>query len=428
VNKENLKKLLILSAAWIVTISTAVMGIAPRLMPVFLAVFSLLALASFLYEDKGREALVTNPTILTFLAFGFYLCVNAFWAVNFEVAVGKALLIIGIVLSCMLATHFFFSMSEQMIWRFVRGIVIGVLIGLFFLSIEFLSNHYLTRTLFNETDLSAGKSGTAAFEGLQKLTKLYNHYFNNQISALNIVFWPSLLMATLWRGATLRRITVLLLICLIIPVTFMSDSESAKLALIMGGIAYFATLYSPALMHKMAITAWSLAVVMVVPIVLIAYEFGLQKNTWLPYSARDRVYIWHYSAVRVIEHPFLGIGIRSSRTLRDDFKRNRDASGHKQLQDRPALHTHNSFLQTWHELGAVGAIFLLSIGLLMLQHIRNLTTAIRPYAYATFASAMPIAAFGYGMWQSWLMSTYGWAVIFLLVAMRYRLSSTKHSS
>ena len=80
-----------------------------------------------------------------------------------------------------------------------------------------------------------------------------------------------------------------------------------------------------------------------------------------------------------------------------------------------STHSHSVYLQTWFELGLVGATLLTLLGLAILQAIRALAVPLQRYAYATFASAAIMAASSYGMWQIWFIAMFGLcAVVFAL--------------
>ena len=86
---------------------------------------------------------------------------------------------------------------------------------------------------------------------------------------------------------------------------------------------------------------------------------------------------------------------------------------------RLGRHSHNHYLQIWYELGAVGAVLSLLTGLALLQLMRSMTQSIRPYAYASFVAVSSIAAFGWGLWQTWLLAGYSLTAIFLSFAAQY---------
>jgi O-antigen ligase len=81
-------------------------------------------------------------------------------------------------------------------------------------------------------------------------------------------------------------------------------------------------------------------------------------------------------------------------------------------------HSHNFFLQTWLELGAVGAVLLMLVGLQVIRRLSELAHGIQPYAFATFASAATLMSASYGIWQAWLLALFGLTPILFAVGAR----------
>ena len=121
------------------------------------------------------------------------------------------------------------------------------------------------------------------------------------------------------------------------------------------------------------LTGWVLATMLAVPLAKLPYDVGWQHWTWLPpESVAARFYIWKYSADKTSAHMLTGIGIRGTRDLHLVIPVDpNDPNMGYALKGRAARHPHNVFLQTWLELGAIGAVLLLSIGLAGLWSLRN---------------------------------------------------------
>ena len=79
-------------------------------------------------------------------------------------------------------------------------------------------------------------------------------------------------------------------------------------------------------------------------------------------------------------------------------------------------HSHNVFLQTWYELGAIGAFLFLLAGCGVIGLIARLPAAAQSFILAQFATFFAIAAFSWGVWQSWLMALTGLAPIYAALA------------
>ena len=63
----------------------------------------------------------------------------------------------------------------------------------------------------------------------------------------------------------------------------------------------------------------------------------------------------------------------------------------------------------------MGAMLLMLFGLSIVNAIKRLAGAVQPYAYATFTSAAVVAAFSYGMWQTWFLAMFGFCVVLFSV-------------
>ena len=303
-------------------------------------------------------------------------------------------------------------MSPLQLHRCARGIIIGLLIGMVFLLIEYSTNHAVLNSI------------TKVFPGLIKTihgtSQIPDHHLNPNSTVAILFMWPTFLLALAWQGDMAKKLFVTALLAASLFLLYKTESATAQLAFVFAVLAYLGTLIAPRAIDLIARGLWITAVVGAVPIIMIVHSFGLQNMTSLPYSFRDRLHIWNYTAELVPKNSVLGIGIRSGRSYTKEPSRKIPRTQPPVLVDHQGWHSHNLFLQTWYELGIVGAAFLLAIGLFLLNSISRIELQKRPFAYATFASFTVIAAFGYGMWQSWLLSAYGWAVIFLLIGLQYK--------
>jgi hypothetical protein len=72
-------------------------------------------------------------------------------------------------------------------------------------------------------------------------------------------------------------------------------------------------------------------------------------------------------------------------------------------------------MQTWFELGLIGALLLCAVGLSIVAAIRGLAPRLQRYGLATFATTAAMASVSYGMWQAWFMASFGLcAALFVL--------------
>jgi O-antigen ligase len=120
-------------------------------------------------------------------------------------------------------------------------------------------------------------------------------------------------------------------------------------------------------------------------------------------SGLARLEIWDYMTARIFERPVLGWGLWSAKSVPIGAQR----VEHFLYAGLRGNYPHNQWLQFWLETGALGAGIALAFALFVLARIaRSQAAAIRPFAYAAFASAMTISLANYDIaTDSW------WAAI-----------------
>jgi O-antigen ligase len=79
------------------------------------------------------------------------------------------------------------------------------------------------------------------------------------------------------------------------------------------------------------------------------------------------------------------------------------------------MHSHNDYLQTWYETGAVGALMLLVIGLLVLSSLARSSMQVQPYLYASFATSALLGGTSFSLWQPWFMASFGLTAVFAML-------------
>jgi O-antigen ligase len=190
-------------------------------------------------------------------------------------------------------------------------------------------------------------------------------------------------------------------------VVMLSTHESSKLAFVGAVVAFAGAWLAPRLTGRLVATGWILACLAVLPLALLAHHYNLHNATWLQGTARHRIIIWNYTAEQVLKAPWLGVGARTTYVLGPRTESQIPTAPDEAFKRTLSTHSHSVYLQTWFELGLIGATLLTLLGLSILQAIRELSLDLQPYAYATFAAAALMAASSYGMWQIWFASLFG---------------------
>jgi O-antigen ligase len=143
-----------------------------------------------------------------------------------------------------------------------------------------------------------------------------------------------------------------------------------------------------------------------------AHGSDLHLARWLEHSVRHRIVIWNHTAGEIAKAPLLGIGIDTPRVLRRQGVENAPREPGTDFLLVTSLHSHNAYLQVWHETGAAGAAFLLVFGLLLLRAIAAQPKALQHHLYAMFAACAVLVASSFSIWAPWFMSALALVPIF----------------
>lgn len=401
-------------------IAMAAAMMAPRgtsSMLVILAILPVVVLAG-----KGAVAgLRPVPALLLgLLAFGAYLAVNATWSIDHAEAFGKVayyvvLLAIGHLAACGMA-----RMDDPMLDRLARGALIGILVGAAFLLIEILSGQWIKRTVFNLLPwIRPDPKHVIVTDG--RVTRIGAYVLNRSFAVLCLSLWPALMIARASLPAPAARLVAGLLVACTTIGIFASVHETSMLAIAFSALAFAGMVVAPRIMRPLIVAGWIAATLAIVPIASLSFQAGLHQAQWLPETGRNRIILWGVTAQKVREAPLLGIGVAATKELNERAQPTAEKPKGFTYPLSTGRHSHNIFMQTWYELGAVGAVLLLIVGLLLLHRLSRLPDRHQPYAWAGFTAAVITGAFNWGMWQTWFMAAFGiWAVLTALALERQR--------
>ena len=230
--------------------------------------------------------------------------------------------------------------------------------------------------------------------------------------------WPGLLVLIELTGIRFRTIALTLLFAAIASAIAISEHNSSQVALVGSLVVFLLAWKWRRLAIKALAVLWCAAFVVVVPASFLAYESGLHFADWLPKSARARVILWQYTAEQTLNRPILGAGVNSTPFL---SKQQKEAGPREQPKGfvyprTLGHHSHDLFLQVWHELGSVGALLFAIAGTAVALLIFSLPAVTQPFACAAFAAFALVGAFAWGIWQSWFMCAVALLPIYLRIA------------
>jgi hypothetical protein len=342
---------------------------------------------------------------------------STLWAADRTVAINTA----GTALCLAVATLFLLAATRSQfdqltpLWRrrFLRAIPLGGLAGLAFLLFELATRNALSRGMLTRFPVLMGDRGKGLTISDGTVSDVAGYFINRNVAGVTILAIPVLLAIWLWLEGSRRAAVMGAVVMALLLVVFGSDSETAKLALVLGTLAIV-------LAHRWPRkTMFGLAAALVLGLGLtqtfarLPFQLGLHQAAWLPYSHRDRVLIWDYSAEVAARHPVLGAGVEASRALQQATAKEKKPSGPVVETRRAGWHAHNFYLQTRLELGIVGSLAALVFGLAMLAAASRLHARLVPWGYGLVAATMASAISGWGLWQYWFLAGLGANAVFL---------------
>jgi hypothetical protein len=379
----------------------------------------LLATVALVLSARRRLLDVLTPipaVVAALLGLGAWLVVNASWSVSRAEAYGKVFFYFFVVATVWVAMAALARAEPRAMERSSSRLPLAVGAGAIFLLVEVVLDQPIARFVGTWIPLLRPDSKHAVIvDG--RVVSIGEYRLNRNVAVLCLFLFPALLAARTALPTSLWRVAGVALVAVTALSVFQSEHETSMLALIFAGLTFVGMLWLPTIMRRLVLVGWITATVLVVPLALAAYEAGMHQARWIPETGRNRIILWSKTASEWRKAPLLGVGVAATRDL--DLKAAPNAvrpEGHT-YSLRTGRHAHNVFLQTWYELGALGASLLLIVGLAILGVIRRLPRAQAPYAYAAFVSAVITACFSWGMWQTWFIAAFAATAILLAIAL-----------
>lgn len=388
----------------------------PRSTPGLFALLALPIMTLAVFRGQLERSARLLPLEIVALVFGLYLAVNASWSIDRTEAYGKVAIYFLFATLVSLVVTALPALDTKTATRLRQAIVLAVLVGAVFLAIESAFDQPIKRTVASLLPLlRPPKKHTHVENGW--VTEIGLYVLNRNMAVLSALLWSTLLlMRETLRPALSRIIGAALLVTTAIAV-FRSEHETSMIALVFSCLVFAGFWVTPRAMRVLVAIGWITATLLIVPLAAQAYSAKLYQAEWIPKTGRNRIVLWGVTAAKVAETPILGIGIESTKPLFEESAATAAWPKDHPYPLRTGRHSHNIYMQTWFELGAVGACLLLALGLLVLRAFSRLAEGVQPYAYAGFVSVAVIGAFSWGMWQPWFMATFGlWGVVWLIAA------------
>lgn len=236
-------------------------------------------------------------------------------------------------------------------------------------------------------------------------------YFNR--AALTCLILAVPVIHCLWQEGGGRDRALAGLVGLVVAtLVFASDSEAAKLGLVVMVAARLALAVAPRLTLAATAAAF-LATMALAPAIGPALEAEMPAalRSHLQPSHEVRIDIWETFGEAAMLRPVLGYGFNAAATLDQNPVAQRISQPRRALL--PIGHPHSAPLQAWVDTGLVGAALLAAAGLLLLVRLRRLSPTRAAMPAAFFAGCFAIVVVAHGAWQGW------WIAILALAALLF---------
>ena len=365
----------------------------------FLAIAAALTFAAWLWAERRMPDInvALAATVSLLILYGI---LSAFWTIDPIASLRLALRLFllsaaGLVLCGIVGA----LTSEQR--RFIARIAFsGAVLAVILMYIDLLGDGVIQLNILHEDRADYGRT----------------------VSLLTLVVWALIAQPELHTRPVLAAGAVVI----VAGILFQIPGFAAKVAMLAGLVTLFAAWRFRALFSRIVFALVAITFLLgptlarkfdqpdyYRPLIAAGSEFAQSRWT---VALAHRLHMSGYAATLTLEHPIFGWGLDASRRIpggtdpikaedlgftRGDLSNNAAGWLGRGTAVHLPLHPHNTPLQIWLELGLLGA--LMSCGF-VIYLVRAAAHHRHPAGLALCLSALVIANFSYGAWQSWWLS------------------------
>jgi O-antigen ligase len=406
------RKPLLLRATVAWTLVGAILYLAlPLLAPGVLLLSVAAPLAWRLMAGSGLPSHRPSAPIIALVLAGAYLCINATWSLSPWSARVSLVMLFLFIAAVHLTLRALDDGDADAQRAMARGLYAAMALVGAVLCIEALSGQWLRKQLTMVAPALGPDLRHILVEDGQ-VTFIHAYLLNRNIAALTLLLWPTLLAVVALASTRRQRRWLLAGLAPVVVAILGAEHATSKIAFVGAAAAFGAFLALPRMTERVIAWGWIATILLVVPVATAAFQNELYLSTWIPRTAKHRIVIWGHTSQQIAKAPILGAGIHTARALNatNDYDVARAPGSDFRLTT--GLHSHNGYLQTWYEAGAVGAAFLLVFGLLVLRCLAAAPADAQPYLYATFVACALMGGSSFSLWQPWFMASLGLAAVF----------------
>jgi O-antigen ligase len=385
---------------------------------------ALLALVALTFATLGRIerqnlSFWPSATTITLWASLGYATLSAVWSLDPADALAHTGTALVMLFSAQIVANWLCNQSRERLRFLAFWLLVGVCLGMTYIFVEMISFQGIRRFLIGTFLMPEPTNKMYRIDGSGNIF-IRGSELNRNVAAANLFLWPALLCAYRLFKTQFRLALCATILAAILFVTFYSVHETSKFALPITLGVFLVALFWPRTALYGTLIGLVLAVVAVVPLAIYAHQtLKLDKSDMLQFSAQQRIVIWGTLAERVADAPILGVGVRSTYAMNLD-ERGEGRSSPDTLN--VPTHPHNVYLQTWFELGLIGALFLGASGVALLSYVSRLPVDTIPFGLAALVMGLCQIASSFDIWQRWYFALL--TISCLLVTLSTRVDET----
>lgn len=369
----------------------------PRAIAYVPALAGVAGFAAYYFVFRVKPVL-SRPAILISGGIVALMFVSSLWAIDPEQSLERALKTSPLLIAGALFISCIMMIRIDLLRPHLRFLPWAVFITALAVAIELGLNFPLYRMIRGEFDIELSRS-----------------IFNRATVTVILLLIPALAIMGHYYS---RKICALVFLCTIIPLLLLGESQSAQLALMIGGLVYF--LYP---CRWKAI--WPVTAVLIYSFMLaLPFIFIWAFNQWaadvqtMPVLGRgggnagSRMEIWDYVSRYALQNPLYGYGVEATKQV-PHF----DTQQLYQKGDT-ILHPHNYALQLWMEFGVIGITLCGAMMGWLLMQMGKLAVPQARVAVSTLFTVLVVSSTGYGLWQGWWLGLLFTVCAYMLIVIR----------
>lgn len=393
-----------------IAISTIYLVAFPRALPAALGLLGLfLSARVWLKGDLPKIVQVDRSTALPLLiaTFIFWALLTCLWAPEPRASAMKVLLLTIFAGLLPVILHWIKSQPGIALGRAASGLALGMTIAGTILAFEVLTDQYLMRTVYSVfPSFRQQHLRNLVLDG-DVVVMAGETIGNRRVYVWCLLLLPAIMWLTRDKATRADKMILAILAISGLVIFVKTRHQSSQLYLLAAAAGFGLQRFAPQWTRVTLAGSLIGLTLLSVPLASLAYRAELASAPWLFPSAQHRIVIWGHTSNLVLAEPWFGVGADGTAALHEAEKKAAgDGVPIHALTSLLGRHAHNIFIQTWFELGLVGAFIGLATGLVAIGRLGVLPNASNSYATAMSIGTMLSLATSYSLWQPWILALF----------------------